>query len=36
MDNEDHAEDDEEERYAMMSQRDYDFNGLYDSDEGDT
>jgi len=36
MDNDDHAEDDGEERYAMMSRRDYDFNGPYDSDAGDT
>ena len=35
-DNEDHEEKDGDDRYAMMGQRDYSFNGPYDSDEGDT
>ena len=36
LDNEDQEEEDGDDRYAMMGQRDYSFNGPYDSDEGDT
>ena len=35
LDNEEHEEEDGDDRYAMMGQRDYSFNGPYDSDEGD-
>jgi len=35
LDNEDHEEEDGDDRYAMMGQRDYSFNGPYDSDEAD-
>jgi len=36
IDNEDHEEEDREERYAMMGRCDYDLNGSYDGDEGET
>jgi hypothetical protein len=36
MDNEDHEDEEGEERHAMMGRRDYDFNGSYESDEGET
>ena len=36
LDGEDREEEDGEDRYAMMGRRDYDFNGPYESDEGDT
>ena len=36
MDNEDHEDEEGEERFAMMGRRDYDFNGSYESDEGET
>ena len=36
LDNEDHEEDDGEDRFAMTGRRDYNFNGPYESDEGDT
>jgi hypothetical protein len=35
LDNEDHEEEDGDDRYAMMGQRDYSFNGPFDSDECD-
>ena len=35
LDNEDHEDEEEEDRYAMMGRRDYDFNGSYESDEGE-
>jgi hypothetical protein len=34
-DNEDHEDEEEEDRYAMMGRRDYDFNGSYENDEGE-